>query len=262
MIRMATKLSVNLNKVALLRNQRDVGYPDPVAAGRTILESGAHGLTVHPRPDERHIRRSDVFDIASLIRDEGWAGKGVEFNIEGNPFDDYLSLVDRIRPDQATLVPDAPDASTSDNGWDVFAEEVRLRQVIATLKGIGCRVSLFMNAMEDPGPAMRKVADLGADRVELYTGPYAHAFGTADQAKVLDLYARTGRAAVDAGLLINAGHDLTTENLPALVRALPRLDEVSIGHAFIADALWQGFDATTRAYLVALSERSASSAAA
>lgn len=262
MIRMATKLSVNLNKVALLRNQRDVGYPDPVAAGRTILESGAHGLTVHPRPDERHIRRSDVFDIASLIRDEGWADKGVEFNIEGNPFDDYLSLVDRIRPNQATLVPDAPDASTSDNGWDVFAEEARLRQVIATLKGIGCRVSLFMNAMEDPGPAMRKVADLGADRVELYTGPYAHAFGTADQAKVLDLYARTGRAAVDAGLLINAGHDLTTENLPALVRALPRLDEVSIGHAFIADALWQGFNATTRAYLDALSERSASSAAA
>jgi len=258
MIREATKLSVNLNKVALLRNQRDVGYPDPVAAGRTILEAGAHGLTVHPRPDERHIRRTDVFNLASLIRDEGWAEKGIEFNVEGNPFDDYLALVDRVRPEQATLVPDAPDAATSDNGWDVFAEEDRLRQVIATLKGIGCRVSLFMNAMDDPGPSMRKAADLGADRVELYTGPYAEAFGTLEQARVLDLYAKTGRAAADAGLLINAGHDLTTENLPALVHALPRLDEVSIGHAFIADALWQGFEATTKAYLDALALNGAS----
>ena len=247
-----TKLSVNLNKVALLRNQRDVGYPSPVDAGRTILQAGAHGLTVHPRPDQRHIRNQDVYDLVGMIRDEGWAAKGIEFNVEGNPFEDFMTIIDQSRPDQATLVPDAPDAATSDNGWDVFAEEDRLRQVIATLKGLGARVSLFMNAVEDPEPAMRKTADLGADRIELYTGPYAEAFGGPDHDAVLRLYARTAEAAVSAGLLINAGHDLTTQNLPALVQALPRLDEVSIGHAFVADALWSGFAATVDAYNTAL----------
>lgn len=252
MQRLATKLSVNLNKVALLRNQRHVGYPSPVDAGRTILKAGAHGLTVHPRPDERHIRRSDVFDLSAMMGDEGWLEKGIEFNIEGNPFDDYLTIVDRVRPAQATLVPDSPDAATSDNGWDVFAEEDRLRQVIATLKGLGCRVSLFMNATDDAQAAMRKTAELGADRVELYTGPYADAYGTEGQAAELARYVKTAQAAVDAGLLINAGHDLTTENLPTMVHALPRLDEVSIGHAFTADALWLGFDTTVAAYLTAL----------
>ncbi|NMM44626.1 pyridoxine 5'-phosphate synthase [Rhodospirillaceae bacterium KN72] len=252
MKRQDTKLSINLNKVALLRNQRHVGYPDPVLAGRTVLEAGAHGLTVHPRPDERHIRKTDVTALAALAREDRWKAKGVEFNIEGNPFDDYLSIVDRTRPDQATLVPDSPDAATSDNGWDVFAEEGRLRQVIATLKGLGCRVSLFMNATDDPEPAMRKAANLGADRVELYTGPYADAFSTRDRDAVLARYVKTAEAAVAAGLLINAGHDLTTENLPALVRALPRLDEVSIGHAFTSDALWMGLDGAVKAYLDAL----------
>lgn len=247
-----TKLSVNLNKVALLRNQRHVGYPCPVAAGRSVLESGAHGLTVHPRPDQRHIRNQDVYDLVEMIRMEGWAEKGVEFNIEGNPFDEFLAIIDRARPDQATLVPDSPNAATSDDGWNVFLEEDRLRQVIATIKGLGARVSLFMNALEDPDPAMRKVADLGADRVELYTGPYADAFGGPDHDAVTRLYVRTAESALSAGLLINAGHDLTTANLPALVSALPRLDEVSIGHAFIADALWAGFPATVEAYLAAL----------
>lgn len=250
-----TKLSVNLNKIALLRNQRDVGYPDPVDAGRVILRAGAHGLTVHPRPDQRHIRNKDVFDLAALIRDEGWADQGIEFNIEGNPFDEFLAIVEKARPDQATLVPDAPNASTSDDGWDVFANEDRLRQVIATLKGLGTRVSLFMNANEDPAPAMRKAADIGADRIELYTGPYAEAFGGPDQEAALRLYARTAEAAVSSGLLINAGHDLTTQNLPALVTALPRLDEVSIGHAFVADALYAGLAPTVGAYLDALQVR-------
>lgn len=252
MQKLATKLSVNLNKVALLRNQRHVGYPDPVEAGRTILKAGAHGLTVHPRPDERHIRRSDVFNLAAMLQDDGWKDQGIEFNIEGNPFDDFLTIIDRTRPDQATLVPDSPDAATSDNGWDVFAEEDRLRQVIATLKGLGCRVALFMNAVDDPEAAMQKTADLGADRIELYTGPYADAYGTENQAAVLARYVKTAEAAVRAGLLINAGHDLTTGNLPAFVQALPRLDEVSIGHAFTADALWLGFDGTVAAYLEAL----------
>jgi len=252
MKRVETKLSVNLNKVALLRNQRHVGYPDPVEAGRTVLRAGAHGLTVHPRPDERHIRKSDVMNIAAMIRDEGWAARGVEFNVEGNPFDDFLAIINKVRPDQATLVPDSPDAATSDSGWDVFGEADRLKQTIATLKGLGCRVALFMDATDDPAPAMQKAAALGADRVELYTGPYADAFGTADEAALLARYARSAQAALDAGMLINAGHDLTTENLPNLIRALPRLDEVSIGHAFTADALWMGFDATVKAYLTAL----------
>ena len=252
MKRLETKLSVNLNKVALLRNQRSVGYPDPVAAGRTVLKAGAHGLTVHPRPDERHIRRCDVTALAMMLENDGWRAKGVEFNIEGNPFEEYLTIVDRARPHQATLVPDAPGAATSDDGWDVFAQAERLRQAIATLKGLGCRISLFMNALEEPEPAMRKAAELGADRIELYTGPYAGAYDTPDRDAALRLYARTAEAAVAAGLLINAGHDLTARNLPSLVDALPRLDEVSIGHAFTADALWLGFDATVKTYLDAL----------
>lgn len=253
-----TRLSVNLNKVALLRNQRAVGYPDPVAAGRAVLQAGAHGLTVHPRPDERHVRRADVPALAALIRDEGWADKGVEFNIEGNPFEDYLDLVRAVRPDQATLVPDAPDQSTSDHGWDVAGEAARLERLIGEIKGWGVRVSLFM----DPDPAaMARAAALGADRVELYTGPYAEAFDAGAARDALARYAAAAAAALEAGLGVNAGHDLTTANLGPLRRALPRLDEVSIGHAFIADALWHGFAATTRAYLDALGEKPATEAA-
>lgn len=250
-----TKLSVNLNKVALLRNQRDVGYPDPVAAGRTILKAGAHGLTVHPRPDERHVRKADVHAIAEMLEAEGWKRRGIEFNIEGNPFEDYLSLVEAVRPEQATLVPDSPDAHTSDNGWDVFTEEKRLAEAIARLHAAGARVSLFMNAETDAHAArdvMAKAAELGADRIELYTGPYAHAYETPARTEMLAHYARTAEAAVAAGLRINAGHDLTTENVGALQAALPRLDEVSIGHAFTADALWLGFEGAVRAYLDAL----------
>lgn len=256
----ATKLSVNLNKVALLRNQRDVGYPDPVAAGRTILKAGAHGLTVHPRPDERHIRKTDVYAIAEMMEAEGWRRRGVEFNIEGNPFDDYMALVASVRPDQATLVPDSPDAATSDNGWDVFAESGRLAERIAALHEAGARVSLFMNAEEDASRAadvMAKTAELGAERIELYTGPYAHAFDRLQRAEVLAHYVQTAEAAVKAGLLINAGHDLTTENVGPLLNALPRLDEVSIGHAFTADALWMGFEGAVKAYLDALGAKPA-----
>lgn len=257
-----TKLSVNLNKVALLRNQRDVGYPDPVAAGRTVLKAGAHGLTVHPRPDERHIRRADVHAIAEMMTVEGWRRRGTELNIEGNPFDSYMDLVAAVRPDQATLVPDSPAAATSDNGWDVLAEADRLADRIAALHDLGARVSLFMNAESDGARAdavMAKAAEIGADRVELYTGPYAHAFATDARRTVLERYVRTAEAAVKAGLLINAGHDLTTENLGPLHNALPRLDEVSIGHAFTADALWMGFEGAVRAYLDALGARPARS---
>ena len=251
---MTTKLSVNLNKIALLRNQRHVGYPDPVAAGRTILEAGAHGLTIHPRPDERHIRRQDVFDIAAMMDREGHRARGIEFNIEGNPFEDFMTLCRETRPEQATLVPDAPDANTSDNGWDVLDDQVanRLRPLIDELKSYGCRVSLFMNP--DAG-AMARVAELGADRIELYTGPYADAFEAGNADEQLALYGAAAAAAVEAGLGINAGHDLTTANLPAFLGAVPDLAEVSIGHAFVADALWMGFDRTVVAYLEALGHR-------
>ncbi|RED48506.1 pyridoxine 5'-phosphate synthase [Aestuariispira insulae] len=251
---MTTKLSVNLNKVALLRNQRHVGYPDPVAAGRTILEAGAHGLTVHPRPDERHIRRQDVYDLATMLDKDGHKARGIEYNLEGNPFDDFLTLCRETRPDQATLVPDAPDAATSDNGWDVMDDAVRerLRPLISELKSFGCRVSLFMNP---DAAAMARVAELGADRIELYTGPYADAFEAGNADGQLALYAAAASAAVEAGLGINAGHDLTTDNLPSFKAAVPDLAEVSIGHAFIADALWMGFGRTVEAYLEALDVR-------
>lgn len=256
-----TKLSVNLNKVALLRNQRHVGYPDPVEAGRTILEAGAHGLTVHPRPDERHIRRADARNLHHMLHDEGWAARGVEFNIEGNPFPDFMELVMALAPNQATLVPDSPDAATSDSGWDVFAEGDRLKPLIARLKDAGIRVALFMDATDDPGAAMEQTAKLGADRIELYTGPYADAFDGPNRQRVLARYSRTAEAAVAHGLEINAGHDLTTENLPALKAALPRLDEVSIGHAFTADALWIGFDRAVATYLEALKDGASRKAA-
>lgn len=249
------RLSVNLNKVALLRNQRDVGYPDPTAAGRTVLEAGAHGLTVHPRPDARHIRPDDVHAIAGMLADEGWAARGVEFNIEGNPFESYMALVRAARPAQATLVPDAPDAATSDSGWDVAAQADRLADAVAELHELGARVSLFMDAEDDAGRAaevMGRAAELGVDRVELYTGPYAGAFGTPSCEAVLARYVLTAEAAVTAGLGVNAGHDLTTENAGRLRAALPRLDELSIGHAFVADALWVGFTEAVRAYLDAI----------
>lgn len=240
-----TNLSINLNKIALLRNQRHVGYPNVVDAARTVIEAGAHGVTIHPRPDQRHIRNTDVYELADFLKNY----PEIEFNIEGNPFESFIKFCEDTRPHQATLVPDAPGVATSDTGWDIAADGERLRSIIAELKALGCRVSLFMNP--DPTP-MANVADIGADRIELYTGPWAEAFGTDDQARVVDLYAQSAQAAVDAGLLINAGHDLTTDNIGPLKSALPRLDEVSIGHAFTSDALWKGMTASVQGFLSAL----------
>jgi len=248
---MAVNLSINLNKVALLRNQRDGDCPDLQAAGRTVLAAGADGLTVHPRPDERHVRRADVSLLSALVAAERNRRPGVEFNLEGNPFGaDYMALCRAVRPDQATLVPDAPDARTSDAGWDLRRDGPRLRPLIAALRTAGCRVSLFMEA---DAAAMAAAAALGADRVELYTGPYAAAFAAGSPANAtLARYAEAARAAEAAGLGVNAGHDLNLRNLPAFCAALPGLREVSIGHAFTADALWMGFDAAVRGYLAAL----------
>lgn len=241
-----TRLSINLNKIALLRNQRAVGYPSVVAAGRTVLESGADGLTVHPRPDGRHIRHDDVRGLKRLL--SAWGGQA-EFNIEGNPFDTMMPLTLEVRPEQATLVPDAPDANTSDSGWNIDRDGVRLAPMVQRLKDSGIRVSLFMDA--DP-ETVGMAAAVGADRVELYTGPYAEAFGS-DRTKIVTTrYAEAAEAAAAAGLGVNAGHDLTLENTPALKAAIPFLDEVSIGHAFTADALWLGLSATVDAYRAAL----------
>lgn len=234
-----TKLSVNLNKVALLRNQRDIGYPSVLEAAESVLRAGAHGITVHPRPDERHIRKSDVKHLADFMA--SWPD--AEFNIEGYPSDDFIDLVCTHACHQVTLVPDAPDQNTSDHGWDIADKQVFLTDVVTKIKDAGRRVSLFV----DPDPIMAtRAADVHADRVELYTGPYAFDFGK------LPLYVRTAQAAMEAGLGINAGHDLNLDNLSRFIAAIPECDEVSIGHALTADALKFGWNGAVAAYLTAI----------
>lgn len=241
-----TRLSVNLNAVAYLRNRRDLPWPDVAAIGRAVLSAGADGLTVHPRPDERHIRRGDVFDLERLLRD---AFPGREFNIEGYPAPDFLDLVERARPEQVTFVPDAPEQSTSDHGWTVRGSEAVLAPAIERMKRAGIRVSLFVD--EDPEvPA--DAAAVGADRVELYTAPYGATAGTPGAAVHIGNLAATARAARDLGLGVNAGHDLTLGNLPGFQHAVPGIAEVSIGHAITADALLMGFPEAVRRYRAAL----------
>ncbi len=238
-----TRLSVNLNKVALLRNARALGIPSVIRAAGIALDAGAHGITVHPRPDARHIRAADVHELAQLLR----ARPSIEFNIEGNPFEPpLLDLVRAVRPQQCTLVPDDPGARTSDHGWSMTQDATRLRPVISVLKSLGVRVSLFMDPLPD---AMKAVAAAGADRVELYTEPYARAFGGAEEAGILALYTNAARGAHAAGLGVNAGHDLNRDNLPHFLAAVPDVDEVSIGHALIADALEFGLATTVADYL-------------
>ena len=239
-----TRLSVNLNKVALLRNQRDVGVPNLVHAAEISIDAGASGITVHPRPDERHTRVSDVHDLSAFTSE-----RGVEFNIEGNPTEEFLKLVHQIVPAQCTLVPDAPDQRTSDHGWDLSLDGPRLRPIIADLRDRGIRVSLFM----DPDPTtVGAAAGVGADRIEIYTEPYAEAFGTINQEAMTEACAACADEAERAGLGVNAGHDLNLENLPTLCHRVSNLLEVSIGHALIADALEFGLHATVKAYLEAL----------
>lgn len=237
-----TKLSVNLNKVATLRNTRTIGIPAITHAAHLCAAAGADGLTVHPRPDQRHIRTEDVLDLATFLRD--WPG--MEFNIEGNPFQGYMELVDQVRPTQCTLVPDSPEAFTSDHGWDLLAEGERLRPIIETLHGYGCRVSLFM----DPIPEQIKhAAAIGADRIELYTEPYAAAYSHGEGQQAVAAYASAAELAGSLGLGVNAGHDLNRANLPLFLSAVPNVLEVSIGHALIADALEFGLPETVRQYL-------------
>lgn len=250
-----TALSVNLNKVALVRNTRHLGIPSVVRAATLCLDAGAQGITVHPRPDARHIRAGDVRELHQLV-----AGRrGMEFNIEGNPFHNLMEFVRELRPHQCTFVPDAEGQATSDHGWDLQADGKRLQPVVAEAKALGVRVSLFM----DPLPqAMAAAKALGADRVELYTESYANAFGTGRHEEVLRGFAQAARAAQAAGLGVNAGHDLNRENLTAFLRAVPGVLEVSIGHALISDALELGYSATVNAYLASIARAFQGGAAA
>ena len=239
---MSTKLSVNVNAIAFLRNRRNLPWPSVEGLGRIALQSGAYGLTVHPRPDERHIRRSDVGILRDMIRKDF---PGREYNIEGNPDPSFMALVKAARPDQVTLVPDDVGQSTSDHGWDIAAHRSFLVDVIGELKSADLRVSLFV----DPEPELPHLAkEVGADRVEIYTGPYGGAFERQAMERELRKVVETGRAAEKAGVGLNAGHDLTRENLPRLIAALPNLLEVSIGHAITSDALLFGMAETVRLF--------------
>ncbi len=232
-----TRLSVNINKIATIRNARGGNVPDVRKAALDIEDFGAEGITVHPRPDERHIRYADVREIRPLIR--------TEFNIEGNPIPSFIDLVLEVRPDQVTLVPDARDAITSNAGWNTLENKDFLTEMCALFKSHGIRTSIFI----DPDPRMAGgAAACGADRVELYTAAYAEEYGSGRE-KAIAPYLATARAARDAGLGLNAGHDLSLENLNYFIRTIPWTDEVSIGHALISDALYLGLEKTVAAYL-------------
>ena len=242
---MPAQLSVNLNAIAMLRNRRDLPWPSVIGMGRIALRAGAGGLTVHPRPDQRHVRFTDVPEIRALIDDEFPAR---EFNIEGYPTQDFLDLVERAQPEQVTLVPDDPEQPTSDHGWDFVANADILRAIVARLRKDGARVSLFC----DPDASTEQIAaakSTGADRIELYTGPYGSCHDDSEKAaKELEKLGKTAEAARTAGLGVNAGHDLTVANLPALARRIPDLSEVSIGHGLTADALEFGMAETVRRF--------------
>lgn len=242
---MAAKLSVNLNAIAMLRNRRDLPWPSVTGLGRIALEAGASGLTVHPRPDQRHIRFSDLAPIRTLI--DG-SFPGAEFNMEGFPEEGFLRLVEEHRPEQVTLVPDDPSQATSDHGWDFRKDRALLEKVIGRVKQLGLRVSLFADG--DPDREALKIAkDVGADRIELYTGPYGGCYDDpAQAARVAETLGQTAEIALDLGLDVNAGHDLTVANLPALVARIPALAEVSIGHGLTADALMYGMAETVRRF--------------
>jgi pyridoxine 5-phosphate synthase len=242
---MTTTLSVNLNAIAMLRNRRDLPWPSVEALGRIALQAGASGLTVHPRPDERHVRFSDLPVIRNLIDDEF---PEAEFNIEGYPTEEFLDLCAGAQPEQVTLVPDDPSQATSDHGWDFRKHQTFLSDTVARLKKTGTRVSLFADGDGD-AEAIAIAKATGADRIELYTGPYGGCYDAPERARViLEALGKAADAALALGLGVNAGHDLTVANLPALVKRIPKLAEVSIGHALTAEALEYGMAETVRRF--------------
>lgn len=245
---MSCKLSVNVNAIAFLRNRRNLPWPSVVDLSRIAIEAGAHGITVHPRPDERHIRRQDVTDLREMLRRDY---PKAEFNIEGYPDERFLALCEMEQPDQVTLVPDDPAQSTSDHGWDFERQHNWLEHVIGRLHKRSLRVSVFV----DPDAAApAKAKGVGADRVEIYTGPYGDALEPEAMAREFAKVVACGKAAEASGLGLNAGHDLTRENLPRMVAALPNLQEVSIGHAITADALSFGMAETVRLFRHAIGD--------
>lgn len=236
------RLSININKFATLRNSRGGNNPDVLVVAADCERFGAEGITVHPRPDERHIRHVDVIALKDVVT--------TEFNVEGYPDQRYLGLIRQVRPAQATLVPDAPDAITSNSGWDTIRHADFLRDIVREIKSLGIRVSLFV----DPVPRMvEAAAEAGSDRIELFTEPYAREF-TVNKEVAVKPYIESARVAEQAGLGINAGHDLDLNNLSFLAASLPRLDEVSIGHALVCDALYLGLENTIQLYLKALKD--------
>jgi pyridoxine 5-phosphate synthase len=240
-----TKLSVNVNKVATLRNTRTLGIPSVVHASKLCLDAGADGITVHPRPDQRHIKPHDVDEINELLA----FYPSAEFNIEGNPLIEYMHIVEKARPDQCTFVPDGREQFTSNHGWNLREPGIdqRLAPLMVRLKQSGCRISLFMDPVAEDMPLAKS---LGADRVELYTEPFASAFANGDRDAARP-YTEAAERAHALGLEVNAGHDLNLENLPAFLAQVPHVAEVSIGHALIADALEFGLPETVKRYVKA-----------
>lgn len=245
-----TKLSVNVNKLATLRNARGKNSPDLVEFGRHILEWGAHGLTVHPRPDGRHIRYNDVTALAAVVREFNQDPKNqVEFNIEGYPSQEFLDLVAAVQPDQATLVPDSPEAITSNAGWRVEHQQRLLQSVIAEIHRKDVRVSVFIEPATMTEKDFVALKTIATDRIELYTEAFAETFESPGNSPVLQQYASTARRCREMGIEVNAGHDLNQRNLGTLIKAVPEIAEVSIGHALVCEALYQGFETTVQNYL-------------
>ena len=236
-----TALSVNLNKFALLRNSRENDSPNIINLARRCIKAGANGITVHPRPDQRHTKYQDVYDLAALIKNF----PTIEFNVEGNPIDSFLKLVKQTRPNQCTLVPDSPNQLTSNHGWDLRQNTERLKPIVNDLQELGIRVSIFL----DPDPHQINLAQsLGTDRIELYTETFANSFGKDSQENILHQYRKTSIQAQELGLGVNAGHDLNLNNL-GLFLTIPKILEVSIGHAIAVDSIDNGFEVTLNKYL-------------
>ncbi len=245
------KLSVNVNKIATLRNSRGGDLPSVLQCSADLIAYGAEGITVHPRPDERHIHRADVFDLAAQLKKinrSRASRQKIEFNIEGYPDFRYMKLIQQVHPDQATLVPDPPDVLTSNAGWQLERNEIFLRKILARLRRMGVRSSLFIDPFELSAPELQALDRLKPDRIELYTERYARDFGMRSHRSTLKRYQWAANSAAKLGIAVNAGHDLNSRNLREIIRAIPQIVEVSIGHALISEALYLGFHRTVQLY--------------